>query len=58
MKASKLIEELRKYEDCDVVIDVGFNIYEIDNNISYERENRLIVIELLGEHVNNELLSK
>jgi uncharacterized protein YjiK len=55
MKASELIEALRAFDDEEVVVFVGFNTYEIGKNISYERKQRLIVIELTSDDVNNEL---
>lgn len=55
MKASELIEALRAFDDEEVVVFVGFNIYEIGNSITYERKQRMIVIELTSDDVNNEL---
>ena len=55
MKASELIEALRAFDDEEVVVFVGFNTYEIGNSITYERKQRLIVIELTSDDVNNEL---
>lgn len=55
MKASELIEALRAFDDEEVVIFVGFNVYQIGKKITYEKKQRLIVIEIDADDVNNEL---
>ena len=56
MKASKLIEILRNFDiDEEVCVRIGFNKYDITQDISYESSKRLVIIDIDIDDVNNEI---
>ena len=56
MKIHKLIEILRNFDiDEEVCIRVGFNKYDITQDISYESAKRLLIIDIDVDDVNNEI---
>lgn len=59
MKASALIELLRDFDiETEVCIDVGFNLYEVGRDITFDPKRNLIVIKVECEDVNNEIGQK
>ena len=54
MKVHKLIEILRNFDiDEEVCIRVGFNKYDITQDISYESAKRLVIFDIDVDDVNN-----
>ena len=53
MKASKLIEKLREFDDEEVFVYLGFNMYNVGRTIEYDSDTKSIIIIIDGEDTNN-----
>jgi len=55
MKVSKLIEILRQFHNDEVCVRCGYNLYTLDENIIYDKQRKLIAIDLYIEDIDNEI---